>query len=1125
MPSPKEVFENPLKFIEFITSNSDDKFEGQHFDRKEACRLDAQGNIPQSELKAMRKHITETISAFANKNKEGGLLVLGISSNGEILGVNHLQEDQLNSFVNFNNLLRNQRAQANFQEFQDSNGKALKVCFIYSPYTSNAICETPSNSPDAWIRQNASNLPVNRELRDQLERDKGIVRFELSPCCPFDASELDKELLEKFKGAYFERIGNIDRTDEQILLNESAIVRDASGNLHFTNAGYLFFSIYPQSHLDWAYIRLLRFEASFSEPQNRGLPTNKPKEFRGSLTQQIRQIRTYIKDSAFFKSYTRRNPQGGGFIEEPEYPLGALDEAIVNAVAHRDYATQLPILIESYKDGLIVKNSGTLEQPDRDLPVKFSLADTFLESKPRNSKLIEWLKMMPSEQGTPFVFAVAEGTNTMRREMEKLNLPAPIFKIGSTQTSILLQNNSEEREALMRGEISSETTEYANLYPLNIVNHAGSSSDAEKKNRFLKRDILLTLKDALTAKGWYIDFWSYGRIVAHRRGVEIPLPKNVSQFVKFFPAYVFELRQYWGKYYLVIDFELQVKNVKFVPYLLKHFKAEELIKKNSTVKWNGWQRGRIEEANTEWSKIHLYDFDQVLTVPSSDVIPNLSKGMLDKLLSAEGINFDLSQAIKQRSLSAQPNAARERFERTQKIAESLETSIFPISLGGTSIYFHSKPSVLKRTGTEEGNFRTYTLSEPTVEFGRGKESSDIREGVTIYGSYEDRNKDIEIVPICSSEMRDQMVKLIERLKMGKYKYRGAERTFHTKFSYNSVINTSLENSLNECERLISEHPSWVSNENLNRIFLAQVPEQNYSLDDENSPYYKIKRFLLERGIPCQMIDTPTLQNPDWKDLNLALNITAKCGVVPWVLPDEIPDADFFVGLSYTQNSKKKSERHMGYANVFNRYGKWEFYSGNVATFSFEERAIYLGNLVSETLKKLPLSDTPMIHFHYSKRFSKIERESILDAARKVKPNGIYTFVWINNDHDVRLYDNRAESDGSLSRGSYVVSSPNQFYISTTGYNVYRKSLGTPKMLEINTYAEDSNKNYINVDLRIIANHILSLTKLNWASTDSLCGEPITTKYAGNIAYLTSAFLRQGSPLKLHKVLESTPWFI
>ena len=64
------------------------------------------------------------------------------------------------------------------------------------------------------------------------------------------------------------------------------------------------------------------------------------------------------------------------------------------------------------------------------------------------------------------------------------------------------------------------------------------------------------------------------------------------------------------------------------------------------------------------------------------------------------------------------------------------------------------------------------------------------------------------------------------------------------------------------------------------------------------------------------------------------------------------------------------------------------------------------------------------------------------------------------------------------------------------------------------------------DLRVAAAQILSLTKLNWASSDALCAEPITTKYAGDIAYLTAAFLRQGGPaFQLHPVLERTPWFL
>lgn len=70
-----------------------------------------------------------------------------------------------------------------------------------------------------------------------------------------------------------------------------------------------------------------------------------------------------------------------------------------------------------------------------------------------------------------------------------------------------------------------------------------------------------------------------------------------------------------------------------------------------------------------------------------------------------------------------------------------------------------------------------------------------------------------------------------------------------------------------------------------------------------------------------MVDTPILRNPDWKDLNLSLNIIAKCGVTPWVLPDALPDADSFVGLSYTQSKRQGSEKLMGYANVFNEYGR------------------------------------------------------------------------------------------------------------------------------------------------------------------------------------------------------------
>jgi len=275
-----------------------------------------------------------------------------------------------------------------------------------------------------------------------------------------------------------------------------------------------------------------------------------------------------------------------------------------------------------------------------------------------------------------------------------------------------------------------------------------------------------------------------------------------------------------------------------------------------------------------------------------------------------------------------------------------------------------------------------------------------------------------------------------------------------------------------------------------------------------------------------MLDAPTLTDPDYKDLNLALNIVAKCGITPWVFPDAIPDADFFVGLSYTESRQRGSERLMGYANVFNAFGRWEFYSGNMEPFPYEERGDRFRELVRATLSQLELPESPSVYFHYSAKFSREDREAILEACRAVRPAGRYSFVWVNQHHNVRLYDRRPETDGSLSRGSYVQTSPNQLYISTTGFNPYRRAMGTPKPLEVNIWVEDAvGKPKPSSDLKALATQILALTKLNWASTDSLCAEPITIKFAHDIAYLTSAFVRQGTNFRLHSRLERTPWFI
>jgi len=1122
MPDPKEVFTNPDQYWEFITLNSDSDFEGQHFDRKEAGRPDSSGNVSSSQVDKIREQITECVSAFANCNKFGGLLVLGISSQGEVKGINHLVEKQLNSLTNINDLLLNQFTQIKLFDCQDDSGSSNRIILLYTLYTEHGLCQTPGKIPKAWTRQGVQNISLNHEQIDQLRRDKKIVDFEQEYCCLYNSDDLDRGVLQEFRRVSLE-MAEYEYTNEQLLYNVGALIKDR-GEYAFTKAGFLFFASNPQRIMPWSYIRLLRFETTSQNKANRGLPTFE-KAFGGSITQQIRALRTFFKESGFFKLYQKRNPDGG-FIEEPEYPYIAVDEAIVNAVAHREYAMNLPIECEYYKDAFIVHNSGRILQRDHNVPPHFSLSNTSLVSTPRNSRLIEWLKLMRDKDGSAFVRALSEGTKRMRDEMFKLNLPAPEYTISDAETTVILFSDATIREAKLQSNAVSSATESTNLFQLKIASNDEPKLDKKPFINF-KKETLVSLRDSLVANNWYIDAFSFSRLIAHKRGIAITQLREISDFIRFYPAYSFKTQQYWGQYYLCIDYTLEVKNIQNISTLLNYFQPSDLLEKTATVEWQGWQRGKIISLDSEWCRIYLFEFEREEVVTSNKVIPNLPTVLMQQVLERQGVKFNLSQAIKEHSLASKLGASKIRDEKTRALASEISKSIFPLVYSNLRITLQPTPVQLLRQDYVSQGLRVQSLLEPTVEFNHHHESSDIREGITKFGAYANSPKTIELVPICTHQHRDGMALLIERLKTGQYKYRGSERTFSTRFTYNSIVTLpSPDKTLDECERLLKEHPEWIGKESLSRLFLIYIPQKGYSLDDETSPYYCVKRFLLEKGIPCQMVNTPILLNPDWKDLNLALDIVTKCGVTPWVLPDAIPDADFLVGLSYTQSGRRGSERLMGYANVFNQYGRWEFYSGNTQAFAYSERTKYFQSLIQKTLERLSLSETPHIYFHYSAKFSREERKAILDAVRSIRPRGTYSFVWINTHHNLRLYDSRVETDGSLSRGSYVTTSPNQIYLSTTGYNVYRKALGTPKPLEINIWTEQplGVPNPV-PDLKALAVQILSLTKLNWASTDSLCAEPITTKYAGDIAYLTNAFIRQNQSFNLHPALEKTPWFI
>ncbi len=1110
-PNPKDVFDDPQKYWMFLTQSSDDNFEGQHFDRKEAGRKESDGLVHNAKLKNVREQITEVLSAFSNAT--GGLLVLGISKDGDVCGLEHLDESQSNSLLKLESLVHHS---VKIRRFSCKNlaGEDRTIGLFLASEVKSAICETAGASPKAWIRQGLQNAPLTDHLRDQLKRDKGIVVFERMSAGLLHLTEVDTGVTEEFKSSN-SSIANYNWPTEEFLYNIGAISKE--DKLEWNNAGILFFNSNPQRVLTHAYVRLLRFEVSILERVNRPLPTFE-RSFSGPVTKQIRDFRTFIEESAFLKNFQRRNTQGG-FTDEPEYPSIAIDEAIVNAVAHRDYAIELPILCEKYTDAILIRSPGALRQ-FKLIPEHFSLRDVHLEHLPRNPKLIDWLKSIKDAKGTVYVRALQEGTRQIREQMAKLDLPPPEYTVSDVSTEIVLQNDIARRTAASNN-ASPPISELVNLFPLRGWSLSKGDFDARR------REFIQSLSSKLASAGWFIDGQRFGELTAHHQGAAIKAPGAVSSIVRLYPAYTFQVRQYHGQIYLLVDYTVQVQSVRTAEQAIADFGTRSIDGLKGYAKWRGnWERVTVLGYDNGFCRVTLPDYDLTDLVLAKAVLPKLPRHFIDQALKAAAPNYDFARELKGASLALTPAASRNRLELTQSTVDELAHTVFPLSLSFGEITISPTPTGLSSSGTAGNTLPLGSLKEPEVEFSNQHSGPDIREGITRFGGYDHNPRTVELIPICSPDQRDNMAALIDRLRSGKFKFKGAERTFSTRLTYRTILTTEGDRTLSECERLLEQYPDWVGDKSLSRLFLIYCPERGYALDDEGAPYYRIKRFLLESGIPCQMVDTPTLNNPDFKDLNLALNIVAKTGSAPWVLPESIPDADFFIGLSYTQSRRGENSRLVGFANVFNQYGRWEFFSGGSDVTSYDQRSSHYESLVRSTLGRLQLPDTPTICFHYSAKFSREDREAILRGARSVRPNGKYVFVWINTHHHVRLYDTRAESDGSAARGKYMIGGDRQIYLSTTGSNPYRKVLGTPQVLEVNVHIESSSGVVASTpDLQALGSQVLSLTKLNWASTDSLCAEPITTKYAGDIAYLTAAFIRQGGEFKIHSALERTPWFI
>jgi argonaute-like protein implicated in RNA metabolism and viral defense len=416
------------------------------------------------------------------------------------------------------------------------------------------------------------------------------------------------------------------------------------------------------------------------------------------------------------------------------------------------------------------------------------------------------------------------------------------------------------------------------------------------------------------------------------------------------------------------------------------------------------------------------------------------------------------------------------------------------------------------------------LEEPSVSFDhidRSMGSKGILGGLLNFGAYDKPSIPIRLALVTTEDAQVMMRKLIDRLNSGSMRYPGASQTFgcNIELSGEPIVCRSIEDypaQLNE----------FVRTEQRNNSDLAFVymPKDN-EVNDPSHPYYRIKGLLLKEGLASQMVDRATILNPEWRDLNLALNVYAKAGNIPWVLDEAMTGVDMFIGLSYSQfRHGDKVVRMMSYVNVFDEHGRWRFYQSDTEAFAFEHRLSHYREIVKNSVAQYRANSSTELHvvqIHFTKKFSREERNVIANAVREVAPGTVVVFVSINPHHPVRLYD-LSRTDGQIARATYLRNDPGRIYLVTTGDNEFnQKQMGTPIPLELTVWTDPVQDA---PPTEQVAQHVLSLTRLNWASSRSFCHEPITTKFAGDIAKQMTAFM-QDRDFFVNPILRGKPWFL
>ena len=362
-----------------------------------------------------RNDMADELAAMANAY--GGIMVLGVEDKAKaVCGIplEHLDqaEEWIRSICN-DSILPQLFCSIRKLNVATTAGKMKAVIRMDIP-RSLFVHQSPGGY---FQRLGSSRRRMSPEVLARLFQQRSqarLIRFDESIVETAPADCLTQELWRRFKTPFS------PADDMEFLLKMKLLAKNENQQTHPTISGLLMASEHPEEHLPNAFIQAVAYRGV----ERNAMQQLDAEDIVGPLDVQIQRACQFVRRNMRVLAY-----KAPGRVDAPQYSMAAIFEAVVNAVAHRDYSIYgAKIRLQMFDDRLELYSPGTI-------PNTMTIDTMPLRQYSRNELLTSLLARCTLPSGNGFSERAAimdkrgEGIPIILSESARLSGKKPQFQL------------------------------------------------------------------------------------------------------------------------------------------------------------------------------------------------------------------------------------------------------------------------------------------------------------------------------------------------------------------------------------------------------------------------------------------------------------------------------------------------------------------------------------------------------------------------------------------------------------------------------------------------------------------------------------------------------------------------